>query len=301
MKKLLFILLFIPLTLFSQNEKVYEITTKSGKVIKSKNYRINKDKGVVDIQKVDGEFIRFKTFDIVSYVEVGDTIPQKKIVKENDSNVFDVFNQIKDSLIETSTIEKIEIQEKKIIAVINVKEKSKKKLYSLLNKWVSLNYNSANNVIQMNDKDGGILIVKGINSINYKNPTRILYPRTKMLPQFYELSVYHTLEINVKDNRFRIIYTLRGINRTVKSDLATNPYSFECISLKGSSESSILNYNNYWEPILKSGLMSKKNRKKYKGLSKQTFDSVNASLAISFTANIVSMLNSINLSDIEDF
>jgi hypothetical protein len=73
MKKLLIILLFIPLISFGQEtEKVYEITTKSGKVIKSKNYRINKDKGVVDIQQLDGKFIRFKTFNIASYVLLAD-------------------------------------------------------------------------------------------------------------------------------------------------------------------------------------------------------------------------------------
>ncbi len=69
MKKLLIILLFIPLISFGQEtEKVYLITTKSGRVIKSKNYRINEDKGVVDFQKLDGKFIRFKTFNIVSYI-----------------------------------------------------------------------------------------------------------------------------------------------------------------------------------------------------------------------------------------
>ena len=69
MKKLLLLLLFIPLISFGQEtEKVYLITTKSGKVIKSKNYRINEDKGIVDIQKLDGKFIRFKTFNIATYV-----------------------------------------------------------------------------------------------------------------------------------------------------------------------------------------------------------------------------------------
>ena len=73
MKNLLIILLFIPLIAFGQEvKKVYLITTKSGKVIKSKNYRINEDKGVVDIQQLDGKFIRFKTFNIASYVLLED-------------------------------------------------------------------------------------------------------------------------------------------------------------------------------------------------------------------------------------
>ena len=68
MKKLLFILLFIPLISFGQeSEATYKITTKSGEVIKSKNYRINKQKRVVDIQKLNGEFIRLRTDKIVSY------------------------------------------------------------------------------------------------------------------------------------------------------------------------------------------------------------------------------------------
>ena len=100
MKKLLIILLFIPLISFGQEtEKVYLITTKSGRVIKSKNYRINEDKGVVDIQKLDGKFIRFKTFNIVSYILLVDgklPPPPPPVIEESYDSVFDEWDERED-------------------------------------------------------------------------------------------------------------------------------------------------------------------------------------------------------------
>tara|TARA_B100000787_G_scaffold164397_1_gene147040 strand:- start:123 stop:986 length:864 start_codon:yes stop_codon:yes gene_type:complete len=72
MKKLLLILLFIPLISFGQETKeenskpVYKITISSGEVIESEIYRINRKKRIIYIQKLDGKFTRLKTQEIVS-------------------------------------------------------------------------------------------------------------------------------------------------------------------------------------------------------------------------------------------
>ena len=83
MKKLLIILLFIPLISFGQEtEATYKITTTSGEVIKSKNYRINKQKRIVDIKKLNGKFIRLRTDKIVSYEKVESEEEIERIAKE---------------------------------------------------------------------------------------------------------------------------------------------------------------------------------------------------------------------------
>ena len=46
--------------------------------------------------------------------------------------------------------------------VFEVEGKSKDEIHSIINQWVAENYNSANNVIQMNDKEAGTIIVKGV-------------------------------------------------------------------------------------------------------------------------------------------
>ena len=75
MKKLLFILLFIPLTLFSQetkeesSEPIFVITTKNGQIIKAIKYRENKKTRNTDIQTLDGKLVRFKSSKILSITE----------------------------------------------------------------------------------------------------------------------------------------------------------------------------------------------------------------------------------------
>lgn len=83
MKKLLFILFFIPLISFGQVEAAtYKITTTSGEVIKSESYRINKQKRIVDIKKIDGKFIRLRTDKIKSYEKIESKEELKRIAAE---------------------------------------------------------------------------------------------------------------------------------------------------------------------------------------------------------------------------
>ncbi len=83
MKKLLLLLLFIPLISFGQVEAAtYKITTTTGEVIKSKSYRINKQKRIVDIQKMDGKFIRLRTDKIKSYDKVESKEELKRLAAE---------------------------------------------------------------------------------------------------------------------------------------------------------------------------------------------------------------------------
>lgn len=93
MKKLLFILLFIPLTLFSQetkeesSEPVFVITIKDGQIIKAIKYRENKKTRNIDIQTIDNKLVRFKSRDIVS-IKQGEKEYLKKNNKERELNTF---------------------------------------------------------------------------------------------------------------------------------------------------------------------------------------------------------------------
>lgn len=60
------------------------------------------------------------------------------------------------------------VAEKSVTAIFNV-DKSKSDLFTSINKWISINYNSAQNVIQMNDAESGTIIIKGINEVIYSN------------------------------------------------------------------------------------------------------------------------------------
>lgn len=79
--------------------------------------------------------------------------------------------------------------------VINIENKSADNLYSTIKAWIATNYNSANNVIQLDDKENHKLILKGENPFVYKS-----------LMGGLEGKGFYTLTIDAKDNRFR--YTL---------------------------------------------------------------------------------------------
>lgn len=81
---------------------------------------------------------------------------------------------------------------------------SKDKIHSLVNEWIALNYRSANDVIQMNDKEAGTIIAKGT------------YPNILWGPVIGgTMNVVHTLTIKIKDGRIKI--TIENLKEQIQN------------------------------------------------------------------------------------
>ncbi|KAA6348476.1 hypothetical protein EZS27_004076 [termite gut metagenome] len=80
--------------------------------------------------------------------------------------------------------------------VIQEEGKSAKELYTIIKTWVASNFKSANDVIQMDDSESGILICKG--NISYKAPGGMSY-------RYIDGHINFTLKAQTKDGRCKII------------------------------------------------------------------------------------------------
>lgn len=76
--------------------------------------------------------------------------------------------------------------------VVQVDDVPKDKLYSRAMEWIALSYKSAQDVVQLSNKEDGKIICKGNFPVS-------LYMKSG--------SVEHTLTLEFKDNRFRYRYT----------------------------------------------------------------------------------------------
>ena len=76
--------------------------------------------------------------------------------------------------------------------VVIINGKSSSELYNSLKLWVAENYNSANDVIQLDDKENGILIIKGY------IPVAI-----KIMTGMYTFDVRTNFKFETKDGKFR--------------------------------------------------------------------------------------------------
>jgi hypothetical protein len=172
-----------------------------------------------------------------------------------------------------------EMNVKTIIGIFEVEGKSKTEIFASINKWIALNYNSAQNVVQLNDKESGIIIVKGINEVVYKNAMKEIYPRNKYMQEYSSVKFSHTVEINVKENKFRIIYTLTDIVTPEPVAGYNLEYQlkmvFDMIDFTGLKQDKIDNYNNYIEELWKKSMVGKKKREKFKATTKPTFEEMN--------------------------
>jgi hypothetical protein len=167
--------------------------------------------------------------------------------------------------------QEFEMEEKTITGVYEMKSKTKSELFSSINKWISINYNSAKNVIQMNDKEAGTIIIKGINEVKYKNLFKTIYPKNKYILDYTTTKFNHLIEINVKDSRYRVVYRITDI-------AGEENLLFNCIGFDGNNDKAISEYSQIWDDNLKKGMIGKKKRGKFKLIIKPMFDELNNGL-----------------------
>lgn len=181
-----------------------------------------------------------------------------------------------------SNAQEYKIEEKAVTGIFEVPNKSKTEIFSAISKWISINYNSGKSVTQLSDAEGGNIVVKGINEITYSNNSRILYPNMKSIPDVSIMKFNHLIEINVKDNKYRIIYKIVDIyyEPSVTAYLTAEmiKMNYDCINLIGISDSALLAISDYSETNLKKGLIGKEKREKYRESLKPMYEELNSKI-----------------------
>lgn len=190
----------------------------------------------------------------------------------------------------TSFGQEYKIEEKSITGVFDIDGKSKAEIFSAINKWISINYNSAKNVIQLNDAEAGNIIIKGINEVTYKNAVKALYPKNSYISENTTTKFNHLIEITVKENKFRIIY------RITDSEGLDDKF-FNCIKLNGGNEANRIAYNDEVEINLKKGLIGKEKRELYKLKSSEMYEDIRTGLENSMKGTMLSIEKSIKTAD----
>ncbi|MDA0195911.1 MAG: DUF4468 domain-containing protein [Bacteroidetes bacterium] len=78
--------------------------------------------------------------------------------------------------------------------VIQADNTSKDELFTKINLWFGKTYNSAKDVIQMSDREGGVIVGKGLFSYSFG----------KTIYGCYDGNIDYAITVQVKDNRFRV-------------------------------------------------------------------------------------------------
>lgn len=173
------------------------------------------------------------------------------------------------------------LEEKSVTGVFEANGKTKAELFSAINKWVSINYNSGKTVTQLSDAEAGTIIVKGINTVATKTDLNKLFPR--VIPELNYYKFNHLLEINIKDNKFRIIITLIDY---IPENLQYDYFNFDCVNFSGVDQITIDAYNKKIEQLLRSAFIGKEKREVFKSGTKSYFEGVNKDI-IMFLKNIM--------------
>lgn len=175
--------------------------------------------------------------------------------------------------------QQFEIDGKTYTAVFEFENKSKAEIFASLNRWIAINYDSAQEAIQMNDKESGIIIVKGKNIINTINLFKSWFPNLKFWPANSFVTFSDMIEINAKENRARVIYTISGVE-SIDNLIYDSALFDSCIRFQGSKEDDLQNYDVWSEQYLKSILTPKRKKELYKQDTRIMFNDLNNQLNV---------------------
>ena len=142
------------------------------------------------------------------------------------------------------------LEEKSVTGIFEANGKTKVELFSAINKWISDNYKSANSVIQLNDAEGGNIIIEGITEGKFN--LKPFWPKLKR--DKYEIVKFnHLIELNIVDNKLKMIYKITNLANLKHSKAKTECANecdiniLNCINFNGVDDNSILAYNEFLE------------------------------------------------------
>ena len=171
------------------------------------------------------------------------------------------------------------LEEKSVTGIFESNGKTKAELFSAINKWISDNYKSANSVIQLNDAEGGNIIIEGITEGKFN--LKPFWPKLKR--DKYEIVKFnHLIELNIVDNKLKMIYKITNLANLKHSKAKTECANecdiniLNCINFNGVDDNSIVAYNEFLESIYRRMSIEKINI--YKSLSKPMFEELNSNL-----------------------
>ncbi len=197
--------------------------------------------------------------------------------------------------------EQYKLEEKTVTGVFDIEDKSKSEIFSLINRWVSINYNSAMNVIQMNDKESGTIIVKGVNVLSYKSD--YLKEVIPFIRNNFYLSFNHLIEVNIRDNKYRVIYKITEISDEypISTFVSNDLIFFQCVKFNGNNENFVPTYNKSAEKYLKAMWVGKNKRELVLSQTKTMFDEMNEKIKLDIYLKMKSIENSVKSDKKDDW
>ena len=97
-----------------------------------------------------------------------------------------------------------EIKGTQMSQVFTVEGVSASELHSRINIAIANIFNSANDVIQLNDPQNNKFIVKGVASVPVENTYKAMYPKVSTIPSIYDYDHPITLNIASRDGRYKV-------------------------------------------------------------------------------------------------
>ena len=185
-------------------------------------------------------------------------------------------------------------EEKSITCIFETTGKTKAEIFSSINKWISLNYNSPKTVLQLNDAETGSIIIKGSNKQGVKSPYKKFLPKSYQESSAFDYDINnfkHLIEIDIKDNKYRIRFTI--MECIENSSFATNSSEiFKSLNFIDGSIDSV-DYDVLTDAYLEAYLINKKHKESFKFILKPMLKELNTALEESIKETMFSIDTSV--------
>lgn len=146
---------------------------------------------------------------------------------------------------------------KSVTGVFQAQGKSKTAIFTSIYTMLNESSDGAVEEIEMADQAKGLIIVKGKNTVPYRNLGKLLYPKRNGMAEVLDAEFKHRIEISIEDNMYLVTYYITEMERELYSH---EDLFFNCINFEEISNEEVQKYNRSMGKFLKSNLVFKNKR-----------------------------------------
>lgn len=152
--------------------------------------------------------------------------------------------------------QEFQFQDNLMSVVFEVDSIQAKDIHSRALSAIANTFKSANDVIQLNDKEANKIVVNGSSSIITSNPNKVMWPNIKAFPSELEYAYRFNINIDSKDGRYRLLIALSEFVLQDELSFAESEY----LTFENVSEADIENNIKTYFELPGWGLVSKKKK-----------------------------------------
>lgn len=207
-----------------------------------------------------------------------------------------LFSQIE----KPAFVEDMKYNKNSVTFIINKNEVSQDAIYFGIRRWVAMRYLFSKDKVLLEDKELGVITIKGHSDIPFNNPHKELFNEKQALALITNIKSMYVVEIQIKKGKMKIQFNLLNLETSNSLDISEAQFLIKGFNFKDLVDQNLV--DQYNDRIVRSWMfVGKRKTDRAKSLTPSLFNNFNNAVFDSIIADLASLNRFIEYSLKEDW